>query len=76
MLNLFIKFYNKNYLQVFLLIHFQEFVLAQEKKIAFDRVSDEAQDLLTEIEQATAVQLTPKVRMNKHGKQRICARTY
>ena len=46
------------------LLWFQEFVLAQEKKIEFDRVSDEAKDLLTEIEQATAVQLTPKVRVD------------
>ncbi len=45
----------------YLLERFQEFVLAQEKKIEFDRVSDEAKDLLTEIEQATAVQLTPQV---------------
>jgi hypothetical protein len=44
-----------------LFFSFQEFVLAQEKKIEFDRVSDEAKDLLAEIEEATAVQLTPKV---------------
>ena len=35
--------------------------MAQEKKIEFDRVSDEAKYLLAEIEEATAVQLTPKV---------------
>ena len=41
----------------------QEFGLAQEKKVEFDRVSEEAQNLLAEIERDTAVQLTPKVRL-------------
>jgi hypothetical protein len=36
-------------------------VVAQEKKVEYNRVSEEAKVLLTEIEQATAVHLTPKV---------------
>ena len=38
----------------------QEFVRAQEKKMEFDRISEEFKNLLADIEQATAVHLTPK----------------
>ena len=39
----------------------QEFVKAQEKKLEFERISEELKNLLGEIEQATAVHVTPKV---------------
>ena len=39
----------------------QEFVRAQEKKVEVDRISEELKNLLADIEQATAVNLTPKV---------------
>jgi hypothetical protein len=39
----------------------QEFVRAQEKKLEFERISEELKNLLGEIEQATAVHVTPKV---------------
>ena len=41
----------------------QEFVIAQEKKVEFETISEEEKVLLGEIEQATAVHLTPKVRI-------------
>ena len=40
----------------------QEFVVAQEKKIKFNEINEEAKVLMTEIEEATAVHRTPKVR--------------
>ena len=40
----------------------QEFVVAQDKKVKFNEISEEAKTLMAEIEEATAVHLTPKVR--------------